>query len=111
MEHKMKLWNDPFNTIKFNKKDIELRLNDAKRQLINIGDIIVFINNITKEEIRCEVINLHRFDSFEELYKNFDKKRLGYDENEEASYLDMEKFYLEEEIKQYGVLGIEIRKI
>lgn len=111
MEHRMKLWNDPFNTIKHDKKDIELRLNDAKRQLIKVGDTIIFTNNITKEEIKCEVVNLHHYETFKELYNLFDKKRLGYEENEEASYLDMEKFYLEEEIKKFGVLGIEIKKI
>ena len=111
MEHRMKLWNDPFNTIKYDKKDIELRLNDAKRQLIKVGDTIIFTNNITKEEIKCEVVNLHHYETFKELYNHFDKKRLGYEENEEASYLDMEKFYLEEEIKKFGVLGIEIKKI
>ena len=111
MEHKMKLWSDPYNKIKLGKKDIELRLNDYKRQLIQKGDFIIFTNNQTKEEIRCEVIDLFYYKSFEELYMNFDKTRLGYDENEIASYKDMEKFYLKDEMNKYGVVGIQIKVI
>ena len=111
MEHRMKLWNDYFLKIKYGKKDIELRLYDQKRQMIKVGDIIVFTNNISKEEIRCEVINLHRYKTFEELYNSFDKTRLGYLIDEEASYKDMEQFYLKDEIKKYGVVGIEFKKL
>lgn len=111
MEHRMKLWNEPFNKIKYGKKDIELRLNDQKRQLIKIGDTIVFINNQTKEEFRCLVINLYYYKSFKELYNIFDKTRLGYENNEEPTYKDMEKYYLKEEINKYGVVGIEIKKL
>lgn len=111
MLHKMKLWNSPFKTIKEGKKDIELRLNDEKRQMIKIGDIILFTNNQTKEEIQCLVTNLYYSKSFEELYLQFDKVRFGYQEDEEASYKDMEKYYLKNEIKKYGVVGIEIKKL
>ena len=41
MIHKMRLVDFAFSAIKDRKKDIEVRLNDEKRQLINIGDIIV----------------------------------------------------------------------
>ena len=111
MEHRMKLWDGPFNKIKYDKKDIELRLNDAKRQLIKVGDTIVFTHNQTKEEIVCEVTNLYRYPTFKDMYESFNKERLGYSFEEEASYLDMEKFYLKSEIEKYGVLGIEIKKI
>lgn len=111
MIHKMKLWREPFSMIKNGKKDIELRLNDEKRQKIKVGDTIVFISNISEEEVRCEVVNLHYYDSFEELYKHFDKERLGYRENEVPNFNDMGKFYLKDEINRYGVVGIEIKKI
>lgn len=59
----------------------------------------------------CEVINLYRFKNFEELYKNFDKSKLGYLPNEKASPEDMHLYYSQERIDKYGVLGIEIKKI
>ena len=109
--HEMRLHNSPFNLIKSGTKTIELRLNDEKRSLIKIGDKIEFTNRITEEKIVVEVINLHKYDSFVELYKHFDKVSMGYDEDEEADPKDMEQYYSKEEQDKYGVLGIEIKLI
>ena len=99
----------PFNSIKSGKKTIEIRLNDEKRKQFKIGDFIEFENLETKEKILTEIINLHRFNNFEELYNSFDKSLLGYNENDEASPKDMQKYYSLEDEKKYGVLGIEIK--
>ena len=109
MKHKMRLNNSPFELIKNGTKTIELRLNDEKRQLINIGDIIEFENRITKEIIVTEVTNLHKYNNFEELYPNFNKISLGYQDYEIASPKDMEQYYPKEEQTKYGVIGIEIK--
>ena len=108
MRHKMKLNNGPFVAIKNKTKTIELRLNDEKRQKINVGDEIEFTNNVTSEKLLVDVVNLHKFDSFSELYKHFDKILFGYGENELADAKDMEEYYSKEEQEKYGVLGIEI---
>lgn len=107
--HEMKLHNSPFNLIKSGTKTIELRLNDEKRSLIKIGDRIEFTNRITEEKIVVSVINIHKYDSFEELYKYFDKISMGYKEDEDADPKDMEQYYSKEEQEKYGVLGIEIK--
>ena len=44
MKYNMKLNNEPFNLIKNGTKTVELRLNDEKRKLLNIGDKIEFTN-------------------------------------------------------------------
>ena len=111
MIHKMKLNNDPFDNIKSGFKTIEMRLYDEKRRLIKVGDVIEFTNRITNEKISVYVIKLHLFNSFEELYKQFDKISLGYKENEEASANDMNVYYSKEEQEKYGVVGIEIKLI
>ena len=108
MTHNMKLQNKPFESIKNGKKTIELRLYDEKRKLINEKDIIVFENMITKELIKTEVVKLHKYSSFEELYKHFDKASLGYNEGEIANSSDMEIYYPKEEQEKNSVLGIEI---
>lgn len=110
MEHNMKLNNSPFNMIKNGKKDIEMRLYDEKRQQIKPGDTIEFTNIISGDTIKYVVKQLHIYDSFENLYQMFDKERLGYQENEEAKYSDMEQYYNKEDIKNYGVVGIELIK-
>lgn len=111
VKHEMKLNKEPFENIQAGTKTIELRLNDEKRQLLNVGDVIEFTNIETKEKQSVEVDNLFYYDSFEELYKHFDKVSLGYDANEVANYKDMEQYYPQEEQKKYGVVGIKIKKI
>ena len=69
MIYKMRLKNGPFKAIKSGTKKVELRLNDEKRKLIKEHDTIEFENRITLEKIEVEVIKLHHFDSFSELYK------------------------------------------
>lgn len=98
-------------SIKNKTKTIELRLNDDKRQKINVGDEIEFTNNMTSEKLLVEVVNLHRFDSFSELYNHFDKIFLGYDESELADPKDMQEYYSKEEQEKFGVLGIEIKAV
>ena len=109
MEHRMRLVDFAFSLIKSEKKDIEIRLNDSKRQLINIGDTIIFTHIDTGEELKVVVTNLYKYNSFKELFKAFNKERFGLKETDEPSIMD--EFYTKEEQKKYGALGIEIKLI
>jgi len=111
MKHEMKLNNEPFECIKNGTKTIELRLNDEKRKLLTVGDYIEFTNRATNEKLLVEVIDLFKYNSFEELYKHFNKIEMGYSINEEANPKDMENYYSKEEQEKYGVLGIKIKKL
>ncbi len=106
MVHKMRLVDFAFKAIKNRDKDIEIRLNDEKRQLINIGDIIEFTHIDTKEKIKVKVINIHKYKTFKELFSKFPNKRLGLKETD--TYLIMNNFYTKEDQEKYGALGIEI---
>ena len=110
MTHSMKLHSAPFSMIKSGKKTIELRLYDEKRRKINIGDKIIFTNNQSGEELTVEVVKLHIFDSFEELYSSLPLLKCGYTEEDVdgAHFSDMEEYYSADKQKEYGVLGIEI---
>lgn len=106
----MKLNDFPFRKIKSGKKTIEMRLNDEKRKLLKKDDIIIFCNrNDNDKTIKVKVVDLHKFENFEQLYNKFDKIKLGYNKNEVASPVDMEQYYSKEDIKKYGVVGIEIK--
>ena len=109
--HYMKLHNDPFNLIKSGTKTIELRLNDLKRQKIKVGDLIEFTNRVTDEKMIVRVVDLIKFHSFSDLYKNFSKVSMGYREDEDANPSDMELYYSLEEQEKYGVIAIKIEKI
>ena len=50
MIHNMKLQDEPFIKIKNGLKTVEMRLNDEKRQKINIDDDIEFTNIKTSEK-------------------------------------------------------------
>lgn len=109
--HEMKLNNGPFENIKNGTKNIELRLYDEKRSLLKIGDIIEFTDRDTQEVLKTKIIGLYHYPSFDDLYKDFDKKDLGYAEDEIANPKDMEQYYSKEEQNKYGVLGIRIKKL
>ena len=108
--HEMKLHPSPFEMIKSGKKTIELRLFDEKRQQIKAGDKIVFTNTATGETLDATVAKMHRFDSFEELYRSLPLLKCGYTAEyvDDARPSDMEQYYSPEEQKKYGVVGIEL---
>ncbi len=108
--HAMKLDSAPFEMIKRGVKTIELRLFDEKRQQIKTGDMIVFTNNSNGDTLHSTVAKLHRFDSFEELYKSLPLLKCGYtiDDIDNAKPSDMEQYYSNEDQEKYGVVGIEL---
>ena len=73
MAHKMNLNPEPFAMIRSGQKTIELRLNDEKRQKINVGDSIEFTQIETGEKLTAEVIAIHRFELFN---LNYSRHRL-----------------------------------
>lgn len=110
MKHEMRLHPEPFNLIKKGTKTIEMRLYDEKRRQIKEGDLITFTNRETEEKIDTEVLKLHIYPSFEELYKHFDKVSIGYNEDETPNPDDMDIYYPKEKQKKYGVVGIQIKR-
>ena len=111
MRHTMRLKSAPFEMIKSGTKKIELRLFDEKRATIQKGDTIEFENVTTGGTLICEVVNLYRYADFETLYAHHSKTDIGYREDELANPLDMLSYYSEEDIRRYGVVGIEIQVI
>lgn len=114
MTHYMKLNPSPFEHIYSGIKTIELRLNDDKRQLIHINDIIIFQHKDNEEKtITAKVTKLYPFNTFEELYSKLPLLKCGYtkDNISTANADDMLEYYSKEQQTKYGVLGIEFEKI
>lgn len=107
----MKLNDVPFETIENGTKTIELRLYDEKRRKIKIGDTICFKGKAST--IKAIVKALHIFRNFDELYAALPLDKCGYtaDELATASPEDMLEYYTKEQIKKYGVVGIQIEVI
>lgn len=108
MLHHMKLKQSPFEKIKNGSKTIELRLNDEKRQKVQVGDFIEFscLDN-PESKIQTRVTTFHHFDSFPELYAALPKEKIGYAPSETPDANHMDEYYPREKQEQYGVLGIE----
>ena len=113
MLHKMKLNESPFERIKNGTKTIEFRLYDEKRQKIAIGDTIIFQKEPELETtMKVKVIGLLRYNTFEELFEDFDIEMMADKSMTKQELLNvLEEFYTPEKQKQYGVVGIRIEKI
>lgn len=107
--HGMNLQQKYFDFIKNGTKRIELRLFDEKRQKIQLGDTIEFSNN-DSEKITAKVIGLLRYESFQELFNDFDISILADTSMTKAELQNvLEEFYTPEKQKKYGVLGIRLK--
>ncbi len=114
MLHEMTLFPKPYASIASGQKTIELRLYDEKRQSIQIGDQIRFTNSEdASKSTLCEVVQLHVFKNFAELYENLPLLKCGYtpEDVDNAHPDDMLTYYSKEEQAQYGVVGIELKRI
>lgn len=112
MIHEMNLHPQPFAMIADGRKTIELRLYDEKRRQISVGDEILFCCTEPPYDTLCaEVIGLHRYTSFEELYDDLPLLKCGYTEEDisTAKPEDMDAYYSKEQQAKYGVVGIEIK--
>lgn len=109
--HQMKLRPAPFAAIQSGRKTLELRLNDEKRQKIKVGDTIVFTQTETGETLRAVVLSIRKYIDFEAMYAVEDPIAMGYGEGETVAPHDMSQYYEESEIKKYGTLAIEIKRI
>ena len=113
MEHVLKLQPKYFDYIDKGTKRIELRLYDEKRQKIKVGDTIIFQKEPELETtMKVKVIGLLLYDTFEELFKDFDIEMMADKSMTKQELLDvLEEFYTPEKQSQYGVVGIRIEKI
>lgn len=111
--HEMKLQPEYYNYILNGTKRIEIRLNDEKRSKIKIGDTIKFLKEPDlKESFKIKVVGLYRYNSFEDLLKDFDISILSDKSMSKEELIDvLEQFYTKEKQEQYGVLGIKIELI
>ena len=113
MCHEMKLQPEYYNYILKGTKRIEIRLFDEKRQKIKINDTLKFVKEPELEEsFDAKVIGLLRYNSFEEMFKDFDISVLADKSMTKEELINvLEQFYTKEEQKKYGVLGIRLELI
>ena len=100
-----------FDFIKGGTKRIELRLYDEKRRSIQLGDIIEFAKS-DDEKFKAEVVGLLRYNSFADLFEDFDISILADSSMTKQELLEvLGEFYSEEKQAEFGVIGIRIKLI
>mgnify|MGYP001558240452 CR=1 FL=1 len=108
--HEMKLQPAPFAAIQAGSKIIESRLYDEKRQLIQLGDQILFKNMANLDEtITTRVDGLLRYSTFSAMFSDFPAAYFG-GESKSALEAQIYSFYSKEDESKFGVLGIRITK-
>lgn len=110
MIHEMKLREVYFNKIKSGEKIYEIRLNDEKRQLIDVADILIFKKQPDlQEELKTEVKDLIYFKSFKEMIDTLPLVKVGFEKESKQQVLDIyRQFYSVEDEQKYGVLAIKV---
>ena len=107
--HEMNLQPKYYDFIKDGTKRIELRLYDEKRQKIKLGDEIEFSKSET-EKFKAKVVGLIRYQSFEDLFKDFPIEILADKTMTKDELLGiLSEFYAKEKQQEFGVIGIRIK--
>ena len=100
-----------FDFIKDGTKRIELRLYDEKRRSIQLGDIIEFAKS-DDEKFKAKVVGLLRYNSFANLFEDFDISILADSSMTKQELLEvLGEFYSEEKQAEFGVIVILIKLI
>ncbi len=111
--HKMKLREIYYNLIKKGEKIYEIRLNDEKRQILDVGDMLVFEKEPNLDEKLNTVIeDLIYFKSFNEMLNCLPLEKVGF---KNSSINEVEKvyrqFYTIDDEKKYGIVAIKVKTI
>ena len=100
-----------YDMLKSGRKTIELRLYDDKRKLIKVGDRIEFRCADDKTDaFLAEVVDLHRAEDFVCLCQKIECQKAGFSSDEELIKV-LKEFYDNKRQKEFGVVGIEIKRV
>ena len=106
--YEMNLNPEPFEAIRSGRKNVEMRLNDERRQPIKRGDYIRFTHTESGETMLVRVLDKLAYVDFAELYAHHDKTTIGYTADDVADPDDMLKYYTAEKIRKYGALALVV---
>ena len=112
-EHRMDLFGTQFEEMLYDRKHIEMRLCDSKREAVKPGDTIVFrkATDLGKT-LRAKVYGVHKYENFEDLVHDYKPRNLGFSGRAKSSICSkMNYLYGKDRIQKNGVLAIRVRVI
>ncbi|GAA0362964.1 ASCH domain-containing protein [Bacillus horti] len=112
-KHRMTLYSKPFKSIVSGHKKVEIRLNDEKRRILQIGDLIEFEKLPERiEKVKVKVKDLIVYGTFKEMFaaipfEDFDCAGWSMEEMLEGMY----SIYTRAQEAEWGTLAIRIQKL
>lgn len=109
----MQLIHPQWLLIKSGLKTIEIRLNDAKRQALQVGDIVNFIDLTTGQQLTTQLIDITRFASFESLLSEYTAVQVGSALGTPVTQMvqEMLTLYSPVQVAQSGVVALQVRPL
>ena len=103
-----RLDNDIFDIVKNESKNIELRLNDEKRQKLSVGDTITFLKRPDEiESITAKITKLEHYNNFDEVIDELPMERIYKKNTSKEKFINIiRRFYTKEDEEKYGILAI-----
>lgn len=97
-----------FELVKSGVKDVEVRINDAKRKKLHKGDKITFFKRPLDDEVIIKKVkDLEYYNNFDEVVEQYEMKRIYKANCSREEYLNlMHKFYATEELEKDGAVTI-----
>ena len=113
MNHVMKLRPTYFDMIADGTKIYEIRLNDEKRQLVQVGDIITFQREPELAQTCTTIVTeLLHFDTFNQMASKLPLAKVGFANMTPDEVVEIyHQFYTPENEQKYGVLAIKVENI
>lgn len=109
MVYEMSLEAASFKKIVAGTKTVEVRLRDAKRQALSVGDSIRFLNAENDEGVVADIVELVPMARFDELFEAIGPRAIGYESV--ADHERLYEHYAPEQERLLGVIGIRIANV
>ena len=110
----MRLEKTFFDALRSGEKIYEIRVNDAKRRTLEVGNLITFISRENEQDtFTCTVEQLLYFDSFVDLFSSLRKEDCGFSQKQTADEIEdmFLQYYTAKELAKDGLVAIKVRKI
>lgn len=107
----MHLADEYFDLIKSGEKIFEIRINDEKRQKIEVGDTILFKRQSNSlDGLVVKIIERRQFNSFKEMISRLDFNDIGMSGKDPEEVLQLyQSFYSKDEEEKYGVVAFKLQ--
>ncbi|WP_125706379.1 ASCH domain-containing protein [Lacticaseibacillus daqingensis] len=109
----MRLTHDQFQRIVAGTKTIEIRLNDAKRQQLRIGDALTFTDLLTGDTHTVQLSAIAHFATFAALYRRYGGLQVGSAPTDSVAQMVTETYqlYTPAQEAEFGVLALHPKEV